>query len=466
MNRPRNLLLLLLSALAALTPRAASAQVDFTRYVAVGDSLTAGFSSGGLVQDVQRNSYPALIHRAATGASTGFEQPLVTQPGLPPLLELRDLSPLIIAPRNGQGFPANLNLPRPYNNLAVPGARIHDIVATVHSDTNALFDLVLRGLGTELQQAVALQPTFVTVWAGNNDVLAAATSGLVIEGVTLTPVAQFDADFRTIMGALAQTGAKLAVANLPDVSSIPFVTTIPPVVVNPQTQQPVLINGQTVPLIGPNGPLRLGDRVLLTASALLARGDGLPPGIPGASGVPLPDSATLTIEEQQTIAARVASFNSIIATVANERSAALLDANSLLRRVATEGVHIGGLTYTSAFLTGGVFSYDGVHPTAFGYAFMANEFIKVINARHGSSIRPVNLRPFVFGPEGAAGTQAQFPPLPGASFIWTPAADAAFRAGLGIPSDRELSRHAPTPTPGGPNKPPRDRKPRNQPPAD
>jgi lysophospholipase L1-like esterase len=442
MNRLRNFSLGLLLAIA---PQALSAQVDASRYVAIGDSLTAGFNSGGLVQDVQRNSYPALIFRQATGASAGFEQPLVTRPGLPALLELRSLSPLIIAPRAGSGQPANLNLQRPYNNLAVPGARIHDLVATVHSDSNGLFDLVLRGLGTEVQQAVALHPTLVTVWIGNNDVLAAATSGRVIEGVTLTPAAQFEADFRAIMAAMASTGAKLAVANIPDVSSIPFVTTLPPIVVNPTTQQPVLIGGQPVPLIGPNGPLRLGDRVLLTASTFLAKGDGLPPGIPGASGVPLGDGVTLTIEEQQTIGARVAAYNQIIASVANDRGAAVLDANALLHRVATQGLDIGGVTYTSAFLSGGVFSYDGVHPTAFGYAFVANEWIKVINAKFGSAIKPVNLRPFVFGPDAAAGTQAEVPPLAGDAFVWTSAADANLRAGLGILSDAELAKLTATP---------------------
>lgn len=431
-------------------PHALAAQVDASRYVAIGDSLTAGFASGGLVQDVQRNSYPALIHRAATGASSGFEQPLVTAPGLPALLRLSSLSPLVIAPRAGSGQPANLNLPRPYNNLAVPGARVHDVLVTV---SGGLHDLVLRGIAPQIQQAIALQPTLVTVWIGNNDVLSAATSGRVIEGVTLTPAAAFDADFRAIMGALATTGAKLAVANIPDVTSIAFVTTIPPIVINPQTSQPVLVNGQPVPLIGPGGPLRAGDRVLLTASALLARGDGLPPGIPGASGTPLTDAATLTIEEQQTIAARVAAFNSTIAAVANERGAALFDANAMLRRLATQGVDIGGVRYSSAFLTGGVFSYDGVHPTAFGYAFIANEWIKAINARHGSRIRPVDLHPFVFGPEGAAGTLAENPPMVGDAFLWTAAADASFRAGLEIPSDAELSRYDDSPRPDQPTKP-------------
>ena len=75
--------MLLALALAVATTTAAFAQVDFSRYVAIGDSLTAGFASGGLVQTVQVNSYPALIHRQATGSDTGFEQPLVTPPGIP-----------------------------------------------------------------------------------------------------------------------------------------------------------------------------------------------------------------------------------------------------------------------------------------------------------------------------------------------------------------------------------------------
>ena len=62
---------------------AVSAQVDFSSYESLGDSLTAGFWSGGLVQTVQTNSYPALIYRQATGSASGFEQPLVTPPGLP-----------------------------------------------------------------------------------------------------------------------------------------------------------------------------------------------------------------------------------------------------------------------------------------------------------------------------------------------------------------------------------------------
>jgi lysophospholipase L1-like esterase len=394
-------------ALVLLLPVAAFAvdtgSADFTRYVAVGDSLTAGFMSGGLSQSAQNNSYPILIFRQATGLASGFEQPLVSDPGIPAALELRSLSPLVITPRAGRGNPLNLNLQRPYNNLAVPGADVHDVVATVND--GGLHSLILRGLGTQLQQAVFLRPTFVTIWIGSNDVLGAATSGRVIEGVTITPVAQFEADFKTIVGAIASTGAKLAIANLVDVAGIPFVTTIPNIVVNPATSQPVIINGSTVPLIGPNGPLGPNDRVLLSASTELAQGKGIPAAL-GGSGQPLSDAAVLDAGEIATINARVAAYNAIIASVANSAGAAFVDANATFRDLATRGINVGGITFTKSFLTGGVFSYDGVHPTPFGYAYIANLFLDAINAKFGGEIPLVNLYPFVFGTSTAATTAA------------------------------------------------------------
>jgi hypothetical protein len=121
-----------------VTALPASAQVNtgsanFTTYVAVGDSLTAGFMSGGLMDRAQVNSYPALIYRQATGRTTGFEQPLVSSPGIPALLELRSLVPLSIGQPSGTGQPLNLTLQRPYNNMAVPGADVHDVLATTSS---------------------------------------------------------------------------------------------------------------------------------------------------------------------------------------------------------------------------------------------------------------------------------------------------------------------------------------------
>lgn len=386
-------------ALALVLPAAGGAQqidtgqANFSRYVAIGDSLTAGFQSGSLYRSSQINSYPALLHRQATGQATGFEQPLISEPGIPGRLVLRSLAPLSITPSEGQGSPLNLGLQRPYSNMAVPGARVRDVLVTT---TGGLHDVVLRRSGTALQQALALNPTFVTIWIGNNDALAAATSGVVVDNVTLTTVDRFETDFRAIVDAVAATGARMAIANIPEVTTIPYVTTIPSVVVNPATNQPVLIGGNPVPLIGPNGLLGAGDRVLLPASSLLAQGIGIPTAL-GGKGTPLPDSVVLSAAEIATISARVNAFNNIIRTVAQQRNAAFVDANALLREVAQRGVPVGGVTFTAAFLTGGIFSYDGVHPTSFGYAYIANAFIEAINEQFDAEIEPVNLYPFVFG---------------------------------------------------------------------
>ena len=207
MKRSLHLTLRATLAVALFSAASARAQVDFTRYVALGDSLTAGFQSGSLNQTYQATSYPALIARQ--GGATGFQQPLVTEPGIPAILELRSLSPLQIVPKGGLGQPANLTLPRPYNNMAVPGADVVDLTTTT-TDNGGLHDLILRRTGfTQLQQGLSLAPTVVTLWIGNNDELGAATSGRVIEDVTITSVATFEANYRAAATAIAAiSGAK------------------------------------------------------------------------------------------------------------------------------------------------------------------------------------------------------------------------------------------------------------------
>lgn len=423
------------------TAGAAFAQVDtgsanFTRYVAFGDSLTAGFNSGSLVRTYQNNSYPILIYRQATGKTTGFEQPLVSEPGIPSILTLQSIVPrVVIAPAGGQGQPLNLNLQRPYDNIAVPGARLHDLLATT---SGGLHDLILRGLGfTQLQQGLSLQPTFATLWIGNNDVLGAATSGIAIEGVTLTPVAQFDAEYRQVAAAIASVGAKMAIANIPDVTSIPFVTTV--------SRFLTLPTGQTVTLVGPNGPLQAGDFVLLSASADIGAGRGIP-----GVGPPLADSQVLSAAEVAAIQDHINHYNATISAVANERGAALVDANAVLRQLATTGINVGGITYRSSFLTGGVFSYDGVHPTAFGYAFIANQFIDAINAKFGGDIPLVDLFPFVFGTNKAAKAAGG-----DVGFVFTDGARRSLLLSLGVPKWIVDGQ----PAPGKPHRPRRgDRK--------
>jgi lysophospholipase L1-like esterase len=409
---------------------------DFSKYVALGDSLTAGFSNGGLGSDQQLDSFPRLIHDAATGDTTGFQQPLVSEPGIPPQLALHGLFPTVITPRSGMGKPLNLSLPRPYDNLGVPGATVHDLLTTV-TDNGGIHDLILRGLGTAVQQALVQQPTFVTLWIGNDDVLAAAVSGVAIDGVTLTPPAAFEADLRSVVGAIRASGADLAIGNLPDVTAIPYVTTIPPVVVDPTTNQPVLVNGAPVPLIGPNGPLSSNDHVLLSATSELARGIGIPTAL-GGTGLPLSDSSVLSAAETAKVKARADALNSIIDQVAQDAGAALVDVAGLYDEIVQHGRVVGGIEFTDDFLTGGIFGYDGVHPTRLGYGLVANAFIDGINQTFGAHIPPVDLYPLAFAPpRGVPSTSGVDLTAAGngnrwTSFVFTPTAWHNLRISLGL----------------------------------
>src|SRR6267378_3009966 len=381
---------LLLIAVAVLAAAPAGAQTNFTTYVALGDSLTAGMSNGTLVETHQRRSYPALL--AAQAGVSAFEQPLVSEPGIPTELTLVTLIPPVVSAKaTKQGAPLRLELARPYNNLGVPAAKVGDLLTRV-TDGGGFHDLILRGRGTALAQGLSLKPTMVTLWIGSYDLLGAVVSGRAIEGVTLTPVASFRAAYQSVVDAIKASGATAIAANVPDVTTIPFVNTIQPVVVGP-TGAPVRVNGQTVALIGPNGPLPANSLITLAAAPLLLKGDGIPTAL-GGTGRALPDEVILDLGEAAAIRERVGQYNQVIAEICQGAGIPVLDIHAFYANAAAHGYMVGGITLTNAFLSGGLFGYDGVHPTDLGYALIANEWIRLINSR-GGQLAEVNLGPYL-----------------------------------------------------------------------
>jgi lysophospholipase L1-like esterase len=400
------------TALAALLAAPVAAQPSFAKYVAVGDSLTAGFSNGSLVLTQQATSWPLLLAQQAGVGSTNFQQPYITDPGIPAELALLSLVPTpVIAPKSTElGLPANYGLDRPYDNLAVPGATSVDVLTRT---TGGLSDIILRGRGTQLQQAVSLAPTFVTLWIGSNDVLGAVTAGRAIDGVTMVPLPTFRAAYAQIIATLVATGATVVTATVPDVTIAPFATAIPPVVVNPATGQPVLVGGHTVPLIGPSGPLPADAEVTLGASPYLARGVGIPVAL-GGTGEPLPDEVVLDPTELAIIRDRVSAINQSIREIAGAAGVSVLDLNAFIADLLGNGRAYAGITLDGSFLTGGLVGYDGIHPTDIGYAMIANEWIDFLNREKGTQMSPVGLAPFIFGTGGVS--QSPFgkaPAVPG-----------------------------------------------------
>ncbi len=400
----------------------ATAQVNFSNYVALGDSLTAGYASGGLAKFYQEHSYPAILARQFGLAS--FQQPLVSDPGIAPVLKLQRLLdpmthrlvPSLVPSGSTPGQPINATYQGIYNNLGIPGSKTGDLLTktgditkllTGNIDPNTImYDIVLRfpkipGTnidGTAVAQAIAARPTFITVWIGNNDVLGAALAAVPIDGVTMTPVAAFQQQYHTLLATLhAQLpAAKIVVANIPNVTAIPFVTTVKPYVFTPQ--------GQKVNLLADTGPLSDNDYVTLQGSSLIAQGYGIPGtgkvlpdgGIVGGQFVP---GVVLRAAEAAAINARIRELNAIIAAEAAAIGAPVLDVNTIFNDIVAHGYMLGGVKLSAAFLTGGIFSYDGVHPQRLGYAIVANEFVKLINTSFGAKVPQVNLQKYLEGTE-------------------------------------------------------------------
>jgi len=375
-------------------------KADFTRYVALGDSLTAGFENASLVLSHQQFSYPAIIARQTH--SPDFQQPLVSEPGIPAELELKSLfpSPPLIAPKaSTNGGPINLSLPRPYNNLGIPGANVKDLItltgAEAVTNTQTTFArFILRGLGTAADQAIALNPTFITVWIGPNDVLGAVLGGTP---AALTPLADFTANYIKLLDKLVAgaPNAGIAVAGVPDPTVVPFATTIPALLINPATSQPVLgPDGKPIQLFGDLGggvigALPFGTFVTLGGSSLLASGFGIPPQIaanfpqlPNA-GKPLPDGATLTPTEVAAITTRANEINTAIKAAADARGIIYVNTPAVLLNIKNNGLNLAGVRVSTAFITGGLFSLDGFHPSDIGYTVAANEFLRTINKLYG-----------------------------------------------------------------------------------
>src|SRR5215510_13965845 len=142
----------------------------FDRYVSMGNSITAGFQSGGILDSTQNQSYPVLL---AQSMHSPFYVPLLARPGCPPPFtnvwtvpptRLLGGTATTCALRN---IPAN---PPPFiSNTAVPGAEVADILNNLGAGTNAnsLTQFFLGGL-TQAQMMERAHPTFVTIWIGNN----------------------------------------------------------------------------------------------------------------------------------------------------------------------------------------------------------------------------------------------------------------------------------------------------------
>jgi len=348
------------------------------------------------------------------------------------------------------------------NNFGVPGLTLLTAIipntggpASGNPAYNPLYARFASNPGTstvigDAAAALANGGTFFTFWLGNNDVLGYATGGASDPSI-LTSVSNFQIRLNQALGTLlsANTEAKGAVANIPNVTSIPFFSTVAynsipldaatasgltakiannynafldgmvtnQVITSAEAAKrkikytaganAILMDDETLTnldayMAGPYAGLKpykiarqasTSDLITLTAATVLGTPVGTDPNQIWRVSVPVIDKYVLLPSEAIEVQASVDGYNAKIldAVNANQDRLVLVDINALLQSLKTGGVTINGSAISASISPPfGGFSLDGVHPNARAMAFIANEFIKTINAKYQSNIPLTN----------------------------------------------------------------------------
>ena len=225
---------------------ASDGDADFTKYIAIGNSLTAGFMDAALYDRGQMNSFPKILSTQFKAVGGGdFNQPDInSENGFSGLSGRMPLGRLKL---NERSLPAPITpgeIPTSYtgnkntlNNFSVPGILVAEsLLPTLRlGPTGRLYyarfasNLLTSSLISDAADAMRRGGTFFTFWLGGNDILGYAIDGADdMGGDPYTPVADFRVKYKEALDSIlkAAPSAKGLIANIPSVTAAPFFTTI------------------------------------------------------------------------------------------------------------------------------------------------------------------------------------------------------------------------------------------------
>lgn len=223
--------------------------LDLSKYVAIGNSLTAGFQDRALYTDGQMNCFAGMLTERFSvngvgGGAYGFPDinsvngyssevdgtvlgKLILDLDANNDLELGDAEIVAAAGEDNRTTPYSGDLTA-LTNFGVPGivlgqlrsTDVGNIANTAHPYFNPYYFRFASdggaGTSTILNDAIATSPTFFTLWIGANDVLGYAAGGGVNDALLTDPTA-FGTEYGTVLGTLAATGASGVVINIPPI---------------------------------------------------------------------------------------------------------------------------------------------------------------------------------------------------------------------------------------------------------
>lgn len=371
----------------------------FVRYVSIGTSISEGWQSDGVVYTSQVNSWPALLARQAM---VEFGVPQIQGPGCnPPLIAPLQLSRRLAgsaAAASTQCAPLYSGIDLPQNNVAISGALTTEALnraasATPASTRDSLYARTLPVGQTQVTAMLAQDPTFVSVELGANEVLGAATSGIVVPGVSFYPYAAWEPEYVKVIDSVKKTGAKALLVTVPLIGSIPSMRTGAEIWAVRQQYAAFNVAVSADCEVGPGSTnLIFTPQLALRKVAEGRQRAGMNPfpgpatlsctNVPGAT----PDYI-LTPADTATLNGVVRQMNVRIAELADANDYALLDANEVLSFIVGARAPYSLATQLSCNIPYGQYmSLDGVHPSNQGHILIANAAIEAVNEEYGFEI--------------------------------------------------------------------------------
>jgi lysophospholipase L1-like esterase len=370
----------------------------FKSYVAIGNSITAGYQSSGINDSTQRQSYARLL---AGQMGTQYHYAALSMPGCPPPVANTQTGARVGAGSTSTtcALRTSSSVTDVLNNVAVPGARVLDPTSSSTVASNALTTFILGGK-TQVQRALDANPTFTTIWIGNNDVLEAGASGVLVPVAGVSPgIISTQAQFQTSYDAMIQQlvdsepNLKGVLIGVVQVAGIPLMQSGALIASSAAIQAGInQAAGQTV-TIHPNCT---GSASLVSVPQLipLIRSGQHPaliscePGV--VPGTLVGDLFVLDANELATLGATITGYNNYIKSKADAIGFAYYDPNTLLAAKKATGEIPAFPNFASTNQTfGTLVSLDGIHPAAAAHKLIANDLIGVINAKYGTSLQPI-----------------------------------------------------------------------------
>lgn len=415
-------------------PEPEKGSADFTKTLAIGGNYMAGYQNGALSEKGQRLSIPALLTTQFKLAGGGaFSQALMpdnnglglnTKPweswfvtpshlgyktdckGVTSLSPIKDTIAVSSAAPYLLGVSGN-----GVQNLSVPFASISNYFnpsfGTGFSDQNRnpYYNRIASNPGTSTiyMDAQAQEATFITAWLGMEDIYNFASTGGTVG--TIPSAAAFSNYLDTILASLTANGAKGIIANIPDFRVFPYYTLVAWDNADLRLTQADSLNDIYLTAgvshihfeAGRNGFV-ISDPSAAFGIRQMHSGEYITLSVPldsmkchkyGLVFNNINNRYALDSSEVALIDQAIQSYNAAIAQKAVQYNLALVDMYRYFNTVKT-GIKWNGADFNATFVSGGFFSLDGYNPNQKGYALIANEFIKAINAKYSAVIPTIN----------------------------------------------------------------------------